>query len=73
MDDELCSGKRSYTKRGALSVCKKRYKENHVELRVYECDKGDHWHVTKQLRFDRRREYKLKPIVRHKRMVEDEE
>jgi len=73
MEDSLCSGKKSYTKRGALSACKKRYKESHVQLRVYACNKGDHWHLTHQLTFDRKKEYKLKPIVKKRRVMFEEE
>lgn len=73
MGYSLCFGKMSYTKRGALSVCKKRYKESHVKLRIYECDKEDHWHLTHQLKFDREREFKLKEVGKKKRYEEVED
>lgn len=43
-----CTGKKAYDKKGAITACNLRYKEDHTRLRIYPC--GDHWHLTKQLR-----------------------
>lgn len=45
-EPSYCNGKRSYDKKGAVTVKNDRYRKERVELRVYECDVGTHWHVT---------------------------
>lgn len=40
--------KQAYDKKGAITACNKRYREDHTLLRIYPC--GNHWHLTKQLR-----------------------
>lgn len=45
-----CNGKRAYDKRGAITAANRRFEEDHIRLRIYQCDMGDHWHLTKQLR-----------------------
>lgn len=47
---EFCDGKVIYDKKTAITARNLRMKESHQELRVYECEKGDHWHLTKQMR-----------------------
>jgi len=47
--------KPSYDKKGALSAANKRYQQDHIKLRIYQC--GNHWHLT----------HILKPIVYGKR------
>lgn len=60
MEPEYCGGKRAYDKKGAVTARNKRYEDEHVELRMYEC--GDHWHLTKQMRGERHILYKRKHI-----------
>lgn len=40
-------GKNIYDKRGAETVRNKRWKDDHVKLRVYYCRDCNGWHVTK--------------------------
>jgi len=47
------NGKRSYDKRTAVTAMNKRFAEDRQELRMYECEHGDHWHLTKQMRRER--------------------
>lgn len=42
------NGKPCYDKKGAISAKNKRWNQDRIELRVYQCC-FDHWHVTKQL------------------------
>lgn len=51
---EYCekSGKPSYDKKGALSAKNKRFKEEHVKLRVYLCPHCDGWHLTHKEHYD---------------------
>lgn len=51
-----CNGKLIYDKRTAITAKNKRYHEDHMELRIYQCEYGDHWHLTKQVR-GRRNKY----------------
>lgn len=44
-----CRGKMVYDKKGAMTVKNSRFKREHVELRIYECQYADHWHVTSQV------------------------
>lgn len=44
-----CQGKRAYDKKGAQTAKNKRWKEDHVKLRVYQCELEDHWHLTSSL------------------------
>ena len=39
-------GKPCYDKKGAITARNKRWEDEHVALRVYQCDFGDHWHLT---------------------------
>lgn len=48
MDPVYCNDKRAYDKKSAVTAQNKRYREEHILLRLYPC--GDHWHLTKQLR-----------------------
>lgn len=52
-----CTGKKAYDKKGAVTACNKRYREDHTHLRIYPC--GDHWHLTKQLRGNHK-DYKIR-------------
>lgn len=45
---DYCNGKPSYDKKGALTAKNKRMQQDHVKLRVYQCDKCDYWHLTSQ-------------------------
>lgn len=40
-----CNGKVSYDKKGAITAKNRRWDEDHVALRVYQC-MGTHWHLT---------------------------
>lgn len=42
-------GKTCYNKASAMAAKNWRYKKDHVELRVYECHLGPHWHLTSRL------------------------
>lgn len=46
---ELCRGKRVYDKKGALTAKNKRFNDDHVALRIYECPVGGHWHLTSSM------------------------
>lgn len=46
---EYCLGKVCYNKRDAQATKNWRYKKDHIELRIYECHLGDHWHLTSRL------------------------
>lgn len=43
---QYCGRKRIYDKKGAVTAKNKRFEEDHVELRVYECPGNKHWHLT---------------------------
>lgn len=49
LDFGVCqtSGKVSYDKKGAVSARNKRWHEDHIELRVYQCPDCNWWHLTK--------------------------
>ena len=47
---EYCNGKRAYDKKGAQTAANLRWKQAREELRIYQCEEGDHWHLTKQMR-----------------------
>lgn len=51
-DATYCDGKCAYDKKGAITARNLRYRQDHVELRIYECnDNGySHWHLTHQMR-----------------------
>lgn len=63
-EDIYCNGKRIYDKKGAITACNGRFKEEHTRLRIYECEYGAHWHITKQLRG----RYKLRATPKHKKI-----
>lgn len=42
------SGKISFDKKGAQTAANKRWAEDHVQLRIYECRCGG-WHLTSRL------------------------
>ncbi len=50
IDDLYCDGKRSYDKKTAITAMNLRFKQDHQVLRMYECENGNHWHLTKQVR-----------------------
>lgn len=52
MRDYAC-GKQVYDKRGARTVVNKRWKEDHVRLREYQCSDCGGWHVTHLVDDDR--------------------
>lgn len=43
-----CNGKKGYDKKGAMSSKNKRFKEDHIPLRIYKCEKCVYWHLTSQ-------------------------
>lgn len=45
-DIKRCNGKVIYDKKGAVSAKNRRYNEDHVALRIYECPGNRHWHLT---------------------------
>lgn len=51
------SGKPCYDKKGALTVVNSRWKRDRVKLRAYQCCYS-HWHVTKQVRFNKTKKRK---------------
>lgn len=53
-DIGYCNGKPSYDKRSAVTARNKRWDEDHVELRVYQCPDCNWWHLT-SLRARRKR------------------
>lgn len=46
---QYCNGKPCYDKRSAVTAANKRFRENHTKLRIYQCDQGDHWHLTHKI------------------------
>ncbi len=42
----MCGGKRAYDKKSAITAKNRRFKEDHIPLRVYECPGRGHWHLT---------------------------
>lgn len=44
------NGKVIYDKKGANTAANLRFKEDHIKLRIYQCEYDNHWHLTKQLR-----------------------
>lgn len=46
---KYCNGKRAYSKKCAISAANKRFKEDHIKLRIYPCPKCGMWHLTKQV------------------------
>ena len=42
-------GKNIYDKRGAQTEANRRWEEDHVELRIYNCPECNGWHLTKQI------------------------
>lgn len=46
---EYCNGKVIYDKRGAVTAKNRRYKEDRVQLRVYECPWCKGWHLTSRI------------------------
>ena len=45
----LCNGKTMYDKKGAVTARNRRMKEDHIELREYQCPLCGYWHLTKQI------------------------
>lgn len=43
---QYCRGKNVYDKRGAETVRNRRWEEDHVRLRIYNCPRCGGWHVT---------------------------
>lgn len=43
------SGKNCYNKKDAQTAKNHRYRVDKVELRIYQCHLGDHWHLTSRL------------------------
>jgi len=41
-----CFGKICYDKKGAVSAKNKRWNEDHVALRIYDCPYCHYWHLT---------------------------
>jgi len=41
-----CDDKPSYDKKTAVTAKNKRWKDNRVKLRIYQCKKCDYWHLT---------------------------
>lgn len=44
-----CHGKPGYDKKTAVTARNKRYKEDKIKLRIYECPECGKWHLTKNL------------------------
>ena len=51
MEIEYCNGKVIYDKRGATTAKNKRYDEDHIKLRTYQCPECGGWHLTHILRY----------------------
>lgn len=45
-EKRTCNGKMVYDKRGAITAKNRRWEEDHVPLRIYECPGNGHWHLT---------------------------
>lgn len=46
-----CRGKVIYDKKGATTAKNKRFHDDHIALRIYPCEVGNHWHLTSQQPF----------------------
>lgn len=53
---KYCGDKRIYDKKGAITAKNKRFKEDHIVLRVYPCH--NHWHLTKLISHSQKRRFK---------------
>lgn len=47
------TGKPCYDKKSAASARNHRFKQDHVQLRIYQCPFCNLWHLTKQPRSER--------------------
>lgn len=61
MRDYSC-GKQAYDKRSAQTVINKRWSEDRVRLRVYECPACGRWHVTHKV--DDERSIRIRKAMR---------
>lgn len=72
--NRYCGGKRIYDKKGALTAKNKRWREDRVLLRIYECDYS-HWHLTSQIeKKKKKRNHKKKfsrKLFKYKKNYED--
>lgn len=50
---KYCGKKVKYDKKGAVTAKNRRWDEDHIELRIYECDICGGWHLTHQLEWIR--------------------
>lgn len=41
-----CKGKPMYDKKTARTAVNKRFKDDHVRLRIYHCNRCNFWHLT---------------------------
>lgn len=41
-----CNGKVGYDKKGAMTAKNKRWGDDHVKLRIYNCNMCNRWHLT---------------------------
>jgi len=51
MDRDYCNGKPVYDKKSAVTARNKRWKEDHIKLRIYPCFQCNGWHLTSQEKF----------------------
>lgn len=66
LEKSICDKKKSYDKDTAITVANKRFREDHVHLRIYPC--GDHWHLTKHTMNKwqvSKKNHRMKNLYRH--------
>ena len=47
-----CGGKPVYDKKTAITAKNKRWKDDHVKLRVYNCHRCGGWHLTSKEKYE---------------------
>lgn len=52
---DYCRRKPMYDKKTAITAKNKRWHEDHIKLRIYECPHCVHWHLTSKEEWEERK------------------
>ena len=63
-DNGCLTGKVLYDKKGATTLKNLTMKLHHIEMRIYKCDYGDHWHLATEGKHRHFRHFKLQDRMR---------